>query len=272
MMKNTRKEQPKPIEELLNPVSQVIPELSDREKKRAILRKVKRRRGVSRLYFNADHEAAIVRYTQSKNTIERSKIFSDWIYNAFLEIIENMVNTYSFGYLPNIADKKRECVAHAANQLQKFDPVRGKAFSFFSVIIKHWFLIEVARFQKTRKNDVSLDDIISNSLSASGEHVVAGDFIINSLDVRYERREFIEQFLVEYAGWQNDFRDKTNLMAVYHCVWELFQKDFIELNGFSRAAIYEYILEKTGLTPNQTANALYRLRKQYKEFHNNWYK
>jgi hypothetical protein len=167
-------------------------------------------------------------------------------------------------------DRKRDCLAHVTNQLDKFKPDKGKAFSFFSVIVKNWFLMQVSSFKKTRREDISLDEIIANSLNDKGE---ANNYPSGaSLEVSWQKREYFEHFLESYATWHLDFRDKTNLMAVYTCIGDLFHKDFVELDGFDRRAVYVYIQERTPLSNNQIANALYRLRKQYKEFSRNWYK
>jgi hypothetical protein len=246
-------------------------EMSAKDKKRERLRKIRRRKGPSKFYFDRTHELACAEYARSTNWDERNAIFTKTIYSGFMEIIENLVNTYGFGYLPNIQEKKRECVAHAANKLEKFNPDKGRAFSWFSVIIKNWFLIQIQKFGKERKQDVSLDEIISNSLNELGESGSAQMMTQSGIDVQYERREFVQHFLIEFRQWKEDFRDNTNLMAVFDHIEKLFDGDFIELNGFDRKAIYEYMQTNTNLTSNQIANALYRLRKQYKEFRRNWY-
>ena len=65
--------------------------------------KPKRRRKKSKNhYFTQEHEDAIVRYTQTNCTRERTELYVKWIEPAFNEMVDKIVFTYKFTNLPNI--------------------------------------------------------------------------------------------------------------------------------------------------------------------------
>ncbi len=252
----------------LKPLSLIDPSIkSPKEKKREILRSIKRHPGRTKKYWIDIHEDAIRDYVNSKDKEERSKLYETVIYGGVKEMIENIVNTFSFGYLPNIGEKKMDCLIKVTESLDRYDPSRGfKAFGYFSIVIKNWFLIEINKFKKAQKEYVSLDGALANLLDASGvdsHHFISDNILENQMI--YE--EHIENFLDDFAVWNEEFRLNTNLYKVYNCIQELFCGDGLdEIETIDRKNIYEYIFSKTGLSNNQIANALYRLRRQYKAF------
>ena len=98
----------------------------------------------SKLYFTKVHEDAIVRYSTTDSREEKTKLYVELINPAFNEMVDKIVYTYKFTTLPNIEDLKSECKVFLTTILDKFDPKKGsKAFSYFSVITKNWFIHKV---------------------------------------------------------------------------------------------------------------------------------
>ena len=76
---------------------------------------------------------------------------------AFNEMVDKIAYTYKFTSLPNIEDLKEECKIWLTTILDKFDVSKGsKAFSYFSVITKNWFIHKVKKNSNGR--EVSLED------------------------------------------------------------------------------------------------------------------
>ena len=97
-------------------------------------------------YFNQDHEDAIVRYALSEDNRERTILYVKFIEPAFNEMVDKIVFTYKFTTLPNIEELRSECKIWLTTILDKFDPTSGsKAFSYFSVITKNWFIHKVKK-------------------------------------------------------------------------------------------------------------------------------
>ena len=117
-------------------------------------RKTRRKRGSKKNhYFTQDHEAAIIRYTHTNCMRERTELYVKWIEPAFNEMVDKIIYTYRFTSLPNIEVLKDECKIWLTTILDKYDPNKGsKAFSYFSVITKNWFIHKVKQNSKNLKN------------------------------------------------------------------------------------------------------------------------
>ena len=68
---------------------------------------------------------------------------------AFSQMVDKIVFTYRFTNLPDIEDLREECKGWLVTILAKFDPSKGsKAFSYFSVVTKNWFIHKVKKNKK----------------------------------------------------------------------------------------------------------------------------
>jgi sulfur relay (sulfurtransferase) DsrC/TusE family protein len=221
------------------------------------LRQVKRRKGSTKKYFTKENEDAIVEFIQETCSRKRDRLFDTLIYPVFCEIINNIVNVYKFNYLPNLEDRKVECVRLLAEKIHYFDPTLGfKAFSYFSVITKHWWLNEAKKFKKT----------------SSEEEVFEEDFVeIETCE------EGTEEYLIRMEDWDEDIRIRllilselvrkdTNLSLVVDEIIHFFSvyKD-IAISSYTRKAFVDHVSEKTGLSKQQVLNSLYRLKKMQKD-------
>ena len=104
----------------------------------------KKKRRKKNHYFTKDHENAIIRYCQTNCVRERTELYIKWIEPAFSEMVDKIVFTYKFTNLPNIDSLRDECKIWLMTILDKYDPAKGsKAFSYFSVITKNWFIHKV---------------------------------------------------------------------------------------------------------------------------------
>ena len=122
------------------------------------VKKRRRRRSKSkRLYFTKVHEEAIVQYSLTDDHKLKTKLYVELINPALNEMVDKIVYTYKFTTLPNIDDLKAECKVFLTTILDKFDPAKGpKAFSYFSVITKNWFIHKVKKNAQRNKREVYL--------------------------------------------------------------------------------------------------------------------
>ena len=120
------------------------------QKKKPTTKKTRRKKNH---YFTQDHEDAIIKYCQTTCIRERTNLYVKWIEPAFNEMVDKIVFTYKFTNLPNIDSLRDECKIWLMTILDKYDPSKGsKAFSYFSVITKNWFIHKVKKQQKQLRN------------------------------------------------------------------------------------------------------------------------
>jgi len=173
-------------------------------------------------------------------------------------MVDKITYTYKFTTLPNIEVLKDECKIWLTTILDKFDPEKGsKAFSYFSVITKNWFIHKVKKNSKNLKKEVNYDDVI-------GE--IEQDYLSteNSYLENREKYEFWISLNSQFGEWEKQ-NLKDNERKVLNAIMDLFDNvDEIEI--FNKKAIYMHIRELTNLNTKQVVNNLNRLREKYRNF------
>ena len=213
-------------------------------------------------YFTQVHEDAIVKYASTTDYELRSKLYEEYIQPVFDQMVDKIIYTYRFTTLPNIEYLKQDCKVWLTTILNKYDPNKGsKAFSYFSVVTKNWFIHKIKRTQKRLRTEVFMEDIL-NELDED---------LISDEPTYYERRselEFWRSLNTEISTWDS-FMIKENERKVLMAVRILLDSaEQIEI--FNKKAIYLYLREITGLNTKQVVNNLNKLRKRYRTFKTKW--
>lgn len=213
-------------------------------------------------YFSKDHEQAILDYCSTKDNIIRTRLYVNYIEPAFSEMVDKIVFTYRFTTLPDIEFLRQDCKIWLTTILDKFDPSSGsKAFSYFSVITKNWFIHKVKKTAEQNRRELLYDDILN--VTDHDSLVVEHEY-----EVEREKSEFWNSFWVEIDNWKN-LDLKPNERKVVDAIYILLEDaDHIEI--FNKKAVYLYIREITGLNTKQIVNNLNRVRIRYKEFKQDW--
>ena len=213
-------------------------------------------------YFTSDHEEAIIRYARTSCQRERTQLYIEYIQPAFNEMVDKIVFTYKFTNLPNCDSLREECKIWLMTILDKYDPNKGsKAFSYFSVVTKNWFIHKVKRQQKRNKREIDFDNI---SKAYEEEFLSTSESYVT----HREEEEFWKLFYDELQSWDAS-QMKENDLKVYQAINILFEsKEDIDI--FNKKAIYLYLREITGLNTKQIVNSLKKFRKRYYSFKNDW--
>ena len=214
------------------------------------------------MYFTVDHEKAIIRYCSSECREEKTQLYIRWIQPAFDEMVDKIVFTYKFTTLPNIDELRDECKVWLTTVLEKYDPKKGsKAFSYFSVITKNWFIHKVKQTTKRAKREVDYEDALKQ---VDEEHIICH----NPYLAEQEFRDFWKKLWSEIESWDtNDM--KENERKVYMAV-KILLESIDEIEIFNKKAVYLYLREITGLNTKQVVSQLNKLRRRYRLFKRDW--
>jgi hypothetical protein len=157
---------------------------------------------------------------------------------------------------------REDCKSWLTTILDKYDPSNGsKAFSYFSVITKNWFIHKVKKTAEQNKRETLYDDI--HNLS---EHETL--IVENPYEETIEKIEFWNAFWVEIEDWESDELKENEKRVIQAIKIILSEPDAIEI--FNKKAIYLYLREITGLNTKQIVNNLNKIRTRYKGFKNDW--
>ena len=227
--------------------------------------KKKRRPRTKNNYFTKVHEQAIVQYAISSSKKEKTKLYASLIQPAFDEMVNKIIFTYKFNNLPNIDSLRDDCKVWLTTILDKYDPNKGsKAFSYFSVVTKNWFIHKVKVNSKKQKREVSYENIVENGGSDSlGAAMREPDYS----NLR-EEAEFWNHLLHQVDSWDTG-NIKANEKSVLEAVKVLLH-NIEDIEIFNKKAVYLYLRELTGLNTKQVVNNLNKLREKYRIFKGKW--
>ena len=118
-----------------------------------------RKRNPNKFYFTQETEDAIVAYIKSTDDKERNHLFSTYIYQPFLKIAEVVYNKYRIQYIEEQPiDAMHDAVIFMYEQLGKFNQGSGKAFSYFTIVCRNYYIQLSNKSYKTQKKVSKIGD------------------------------------------------------------------------------------------------------------------
>ena len=214
------------------------------------------------MYFTQEHEDAILKYCTTDDRAEKERLYENLIQPAFNQMVDKIVFSYKFTSLPNIDELRMECKVWLTTILDKYDPNRGsKAFSYFSVITKNWFIHKVKRNTKSLQREVPYEDA---ELEVESTFVDPGDQYYQER----VKKEFWQNLWGEIESWEVDY-EKESEKKVYEAV-KIILSSVDEIEIFNKKAVYLYLREITGMNTKQIVTQLNKMRTRYRDFKKDW--
>ena len=220
-------------------------------------------------YFTKVHQDAIVQYCSTNDLKLRNELYKNYIGPVFDEMVDKIVYTYKFTTLPNIDSLKEDCKNWLINVLNNFNPDKGsKAFTYFSVVSKNWFIAEIKKTSKRARRERCLEDFYMSHSEKSNTTTVQQLIVHNNYYEERNKNEFFSHLYEEIQSWKKmPLRENEvkTLLAI-----EILFKESENIEIFNKKAIYLYIREITGLNTKQVVSSLNKVRKRYAEFKKGW--
>ena len=214
----------------------------------------KKRRKKSKMYFGTPVQNAIVRYNATSNPAIKNRIYGEHIHKAFDKLAENLIHTFKFYYFDfPLIEVKHEVVSFLVMNMHKYQPDKGRAFSYFSVVGKNYLILHNNNNYKKMKthDDISRLDY-KRKVFAENSKDDADEF----------NREFVTQML-EY--WENNltniFRRQKDIL-VADSVLELFRRR-MNIENFNKKALYIMIREMTGSNTQHITRVVNQMKRYY---------
>jgi len=219
----------------------------------------------SNVYFTVDTEQAIVDFQNAETLPEKDVVYMARIRPAFDKLVENIIFVYKFHTLGDVVMMKTDCISFLFENLYKFDATKGhKAFSYFSVIAKNWFIQKVKLAQKKGMNSVRFDTTVLNYLEkTNNEHVVF------SYEEDIFKYEFLNILKDESKKWRDKFEKPQEKKVLEAVIFLIDNPDVVTI--YSKKAVFLYLKEMTGLNTKQIVTNLDKLKKKYNKIKDKYY-
>lgn len=212
------------------------------------------------MYFGPEVDAKIIEYKNETDVPTKNKIFEVGIRPAMLKLIESQMYLYGFYKIDDPDMLKNECLATLYETLPKFDATKGKkAFSYFNVVVKNWFIWKIRDKNKKLKqqsdNFYGIDhDIVKNNPS----------MVLASYEDEIIEKEFWISLHRDMDKWRALLKKDQERKVLDAIVFLLQNPHLVSI--YNKKAVFLYIREMTDLTMKQVNHNMNRLKSLYAAF------
>lgn len=212
------------------------------------------------LYFGPEVDAKIAEFIKTTDISEKNKIFENDIRPAMLKLIESQMYMYGFFKIDDPETLKNEALSNLYETLPKFDPTKGKkAFSYFNVVVKNWFIWRIR--EKTKRLKQQADNVygIDHDIVRNDPSMIAASYEDEIID-----KEFLTSLFKDMDKWRSLLKKKQEIQVLDAIVFLLQNPHLITI--FNKKAVFLYIKEMTGLTTKQVNHNMTQLKIKYAKF------
>lgn len=211
-----------------------------------------RKKSAEKMYFTNDTEDAIELFNHTESQDIREKIFEDKIKYPFEKLVENVFNTFKFSYFETgPLDVQKETVSHLVANISKFEKSKGKAFSYFSIVAKHYLIFLNNSNYKRFNQSVEIGE-------DREDHVVQ----LQAEDKYYKQSEMSEFMKLMINYWETNIGkifSKQRDLNIANAVIELFRNSD-RIDAFNKKALYLYIREISNCKTQQITKILNKMK------------
>jgi len=205
-------------------------------------------------YFTKITDISISAYNQLENTAHRERVYRRFIYPALMKLTENIINKVKPTYIDSsFLDLQTDLVTFLTSKLDKFNPLAGKAYSYYTRTSFNYLIAENQKAYAKLKNnalEIDIDDRRNILIEIHND----------------EMRETLKEFMTAYVTYCYDnlnyiFNNSTDI-HVADSVLHIFEtRENIE--NFNKKALYIFIRERTGLETTNITRVIKTLKQIY---------
>lgn len=219
------------------------------------------RRKKSKIYFGTPAQDAIVEYNNCKDPVKRSKIYEEGIKYPFEKLAENVINTFKFSYfdVPK-SDIQTEVVSTMVEKMHMFQPGKGRAFSYFTIIAKNHLIL---------KNNGNYKRWKQNALISEMPETWDPENNFYETEENDEFKDFKQLMLTYWDKNLNRVFTKKRDIQIADAVLELFRRsEYIE--NFNKKHLYLLIREMTDCKTHYITKVVNTMKEHQKKMLNDY--
>ena len=219
-------------------------------------------------YFTLDTDASIERFQDAETDEEKHRIFDEEIRPAFEKLIENLMYVYRFYILGNPETLKRECLTDLYSTIGKYDASKSndpkkktsKAFSYFNMVTRNWFIARSRENSKRNRNESELSSDLDHEMIKNDPSM-----IVSPYEEEIERKELWLEFYKALDFWRGQLKKKNDRQVLEAIIFVMKNVETVAI--YNKKAVYIYLRDLTGLNTKQIVASL----KKIKGLYNEWY-
>ena len=209
-------------------------------------------------YWNDETQKLIIKYIDEKDEDIKIKIYEKDLIPVFSNLTKNIYMTYGFNKsFDDYKQIEHDVLVHLYNKTEKFDPDKGKSFSYFGTIIKRFLIQKASR----KKKNVSLDnDKIQNDFFTQD---VSIDNFHNEKKVE-KTEDVIEnliQDLKDEAEYTEEYYNEEDKKVIEIIIYIL--SNYKKVDIYNKKQLYVYLREATNLKTRKITKAIKKLKELY---------
>ena len=224
----------------------------------------KPRKKKSKMYFGTPAQEAIIEYCATEDMKEKNKIFRERLEYPFMKLAENLIHTYKFYYFDvDSTSVQKDVVGFMVMNMHKYDPTKGRAFSYFSIVAKNWLILNNNNNYKRYKQNTQLDS--PTALASLG---IGSDYDRqNDIDDANEFTDYLVKYMDHHLT--SMFKKKRDIQ-IADAVMELFRRRE-NIENFNKKALYVLVREMTGYNTQHITKVINVMKKKYVGLHQEYY-
>ena len=221
-----------------------------------------RKKSKTRMYFTEETEQAIIRYNDTNDWRVKNQIYNDHLRAPFEKLVESIIHTFKFYYFDvPTEDVKHEVISFMITRLDKFQAGKGKAFSYFSGVVKNWLICHNnGNYKKLKTHNDVIDlkhkDAKMMTYEDNQEELQAQNLFFNSI-IQYWEENIDKTFKKD--------RDKRIAWSILELMDRV---DTIEI--FNKKALYILLREISGVKTQHITKVLNVMKGHYSNLERQW--
>lgn len=216
------------------------------------------------IYFTKETENAIVEYNNETDPTIKQKIYRAKIEKPINKLVENIINRFKFPYFNDVTENlQADVVSFIIMNIHKYDQNKGKAFSYFSILVKNYLIQGNDENYKFRKIQQVIDP-------ANPDH----SFDLIDEDKHKKQNNDMPEFidlLIQY--WDNNinkiFSKKQEIM-IADAILNLFKMSE-NIENFNKKSLFLMIREMTGLKTQYITSVVNKMRVHHDKLKEKYY-
>jgi len=209
----------------------------------------------NKVYFTKITDFAISAYNKiDDNPALREKIYRRFIYPPFMKLAENIINKIKPDYIDSsFQDLQTDLVTYLTARLDKFNPLNGKAYSYYTRTSFNYLIAENQKGYAKVKSDMQEINIDEQRNIMTELH---------NDDMRETLKYFMDAYIEHCYDKLNYIFTNPIDIHIADSVLHIFEtRESIE--NFNKKALYIFIRERTGLETNNITKVIKTLKQIY---------